>query len=224
MNKLVAVAALLLVLAPGALAQSDDYHKVEFFGGYSTMNFDNAAGNSNNAEVNEVFGEKEGLRGFNTSLTANFNKYFGAKFDYSLHLREDNFSRPLGSGTIDTSLQNFLGGVQIKNNVKDGPRFKPFGHALIGVAVQKIDVDSPQLPAVFGVNDFSVNETSLAFALGGGLDIRVTDRIDARLGQIDWNIIRRGDQQIQGTTPGRTIILPNTRQDNLRFSIGIVIH
>ena len=221
MQRIILLAVLTLVCAPHVMAQ-DDYHKVEFFGGYSVINFDNAAGDSNNVEVNEVLGEKEALRGFNTSLTANFNKYFGAKFDYSLHLREDNFSRPLGSGTVDTSLQNFLGGVQIKNNVKDGPRFKPFGHALIGVAVQKIDVDSPQLPALFGVNDFSINETSLAFALGGGVDIRVTDRIDARLGQIDWNIIRRGDQQFQG--PGRIILLPNTRQDNLRFSIGIVIH
>ena len=206
-----------------AFAQ-DDYKKIEFFGGYSLMNFDNAAGNSNNAVVNDLLGEKELLQGFNAAINYNFHKYVGAKFDYSLHFREDNFSRPLGSGTIDTTLQNYLFGVQIKNNMSDGPKIKPFGHALVGFAVQKIDVDSPQLPTLFGVNDFSVNETSLAFAFGGGLDVKISDRIDARLGQIDWNIIRRGDQQFPGITLGQTIVLPNTRQDNLRFSVGIVIH
>jgi hypothetical protein len=164
------------------------------------------------------------MQGFNAAVTYNFHKFVGAKFDYSFHLREDNFSRPLGAGTVDTTLQNFLFGVQMKNNIKDGPRLKPFGHALVGFAVQKIDIDSPQLPIVFGVNDFSVNETSLAFALGGGVDVKLNERIDLRLGQVDWNIIRRGDQQIPGITPGQTIVLPNTRQDNLRFSVGIVIH
>jgi opacity protein-like surface antigen len=212
----------LMCVSP-AIAQ-DDYRKLEFFGGYSVMNFDNAAGNTNNAAVNDVLGEKETLRGFNLAVNYNFHKYVGVKFDYSLHLREDNFSRPLGSGTIDTTVQNFLFGAQFKNNKEDDPIFKPFGHVLAGVAVQKIDIDSPQLPAVFGVNDFSVNETSLAFALGGGLDIKISRRIDARVGQVDWNIIRRGDQNIPGLTPGTSIIFPNTRQDNLRLSFGIVIH
>lgn len=223
MKKLGLLLGVALVCVSPAVAQ-DNYKKFEFFGGYSLMNFDNAAGNTNNAEVNEVLGEKELLQGFNLAVNYNFHKYVGAKFDYSLHLREDNFSRPLGAGTIDTTVQNFLFGAQFKNNTEDGPTFKPFGHVLAGLAVQKIDLDSPQLPAVFGVNDFSVNETSLAFALGGGLDIKINNRIDARVGQIDWNIIRRGDQIVPGITPGTSVVFPNTRQDNVRISFGIVIH
>jgi opacity protein-like surface antigen len=223
MKRLIQLLIVISFWAAPVMAQ-DDYKKIEFFGGYSLMNFDNAAGNSNNAVVNDLLGEKELLQGFNAAINYNFHKYVGVKFDYSLHFREDNFSRPLGSGTVDTTLQNYLFGVQVKNNMNDGPKLKPFGHALVGFAVQKIDVDSPQLPVLFGVNDFSINETSLAFAFGGGLDVKISDRIDARLGQIDWNIIRRGDQQFPGITPGQTIVLPNTRQDNLRFSVGIVIH
>ena len=45
-----------LILLPGIFAYplfaQDDYHKVEFFGGDSLLNFDNAAGNTNNNEVN----------------------------------------------------------------------------------------------------------------------------------------------------------------------------
>ena len=230
MKLLVTLAALILVSTNTALAQ-DDYKRYEFFAGYSALRIDNLAGDTSSPAIDDVLGEKQTLRGFNLAATYNFHRYVGAKFDYSLHLREDNFTRPLGSGTIDTTLQNFLGGIQIKDNSEDGPTFKPFGHALFGVAVQKVDVDSPQLPALFGISDFSTNETSFAMAFGGGLDIRLNNRFDLRVVQIDWNIIKRGDQQtgiVLAPTPFQTVgtpfVIPGTRQDNLRLGIGIVIH
>lgn len=230
MKRLLAVATLFLAMAPTALAQ-DDYRKLEFFGGYSALYFDNLGGDTSSPAVNDLLNEKNTLRGFNLALTYNLHKYFGVKGDYSLHLREDNFSRPAGSGTIDTTVQNFLGGIQVKNNMDDGPRFKPFGHALFGVANQKLDVDSPQLGTVLGVSDFHVNETSFSMAFGGGIDIKLTDRIDIRAVQVDWNIIKRGDQQLgivlvptPFQTVGQPFVLPGTRQDNLRLGIGIVIH
>jgi opacity protein-like surface antigen len=230
MKRLVVLASLILISATAASAQ-DDYKKYEFFGGYSAIWLDNLAGDTSSPAVNDVLGEKQNLRGFNLAAGYNFHKYVGAKFDYSLHLREDNFTRPAGSGTIDTTLQNFLGGIQIKNNLEDGPTFKPFGHALFGVAVQKVDVDSPDLPALFGISDFHTNETSFAMAFGGGLDIKLNERFDLRVVQIDWNIINRGDQQtgiVLAPTPlqtvGQPFVIPGTRQDNLRLGVGIVIH
>jgi opacity protein-like surface antigen len=230
MKRLVTLITLILAFTTSAWAQ-DDYRKYEFFGGYSALFYDNLAGDTGSAAVDDVLGDRQTLRGFNLSITRNFHKYVGAKFDYSLHLREDNFTRPAGSGTVDSTIQNFLGGIQIKNNSEDGPTFKPFGHALFGVAVQKLDVDSPQLPAVFGISDFHVNETSFAMAFGGGVDIKLNHRLDVRVAQIDWNIIKRGDQQtgiVLAPTPFQTVgtpfFIPGTRQDNLRLSIGIVIH
>lgn len=230
MKLLMTLAALILVSTNTALAQ-DDYKRYEFFAGYSALRIDNLAGDTSSPAIDDVLGEKQTLRGFNLAATYNFHRYVGAKFDYSLHLREDNFTRPLGSGTVDTTLQNFLGGIQIKDNSEDGPTFKPFGHALFGVAVQKVDVDSPQLPALFGISDFSTNETSFSMAFGGGLDIRLNNRFDLRVVQIDWNIIKRGDQQtgiVLVPTPFQTVgspfVIPGTRQDNLRLGIGIVIH
>ena len=230
MKRLVVLATLILISATAALAQ-DDYKKYEFFGGYSAIWLDNLAGDTGSPAVDDVLGEKKNLRGFNVAGVYNFHKYVGAKFDYSLHLREDNFSRPAGSGTIDTTLQNILGGIQIKNNMEDGPTFKPFGHALFGIAVQKVDVDSPNLPAVFGISDFHTNETSFAMAFGGGLDIKINNRFDVRVVQVDWNIINRGDQQtgiVLAPTPFQTVgqpfFIPGTRQDNLRLGVGIVIH
>lgn len=231
MKRLSILSLLILVFSTGTFAQSDDYRKLEFFGGYSALNFDNLGGDTSSPAINDVLGEKDTLRGLNLALTYNFGKYLGVKGDYSLHLREDNFSRPAGSGTIDTTVQNFLGGIQVKDNSPDAARFKPFAHALFGVANQKIDVDSPQLPSIFGITDFHVNETSFAMAFGGGIDIKLNDRIDVRAVQADWNIIRRGDQQLgivlvptPFQTVGQPFVLPGTRQDNLRLSVGIVIH
>lgn len=212
-----ALPTLILICATAVFAQSD-YTKWEFFGGYSALQFDNIGGDSGNANVDDILSGRNTLRGFELAVNRNFHKYVGAKFDYSLHLREDEFSLPAASGTIDSTIQNFLGGIQIKNNTEDGPRFKPFAHALFGVAVQKVDVDSPQLVSLFGINDFHVNETSFAMAFGGGVDIRLNNRIDIRAGQVDWNIISRGDQQV-----GPSFVIQGTRQDNLRLSIGIVI-
>jgi len=230
MRRVLTLAALLLLCAHGARAQ-DEYKKWEFFGGYSAMHFDNLGGDTDNAAINDELGGRQTLRGFELAVNRNIHRYIGVKFDYSLHLREDNFSQPAGSGTIDTTVQNFLGGLQFKNNDKEGPRFKPFAHALFGVAVQKVDVDSPQLPAIFGISDFHANETSFAMAFGGGIDIKLNDRFDVRAGQIDWNIINRGDQQLGNVlvaTPfqpvGQPFVIPGTRQDNLRLSVGIVIH
>lgn len=231
MRRLLMLAVLLLITAPAALAQADEYKKWEFFGGYSALGFDTLAGDTDNPNVEAVLSGRNTLRGFELSLTRNVHRYVGVKFDYSLHLREDNFSRPAGSGTVDTTVQNYLGGIQIKNNDKEGPRFKPFAHALFGFAVQKVDVDSPNLGAVFGISDFHTNETSFSMAFGGGVDIKLNKRIDVRAGQIDWNIINRGDQQtgiVLTPTPLQTVgspfVIPGARQDNLRLSIGIVIH
>src|ERR1044071_984616 len=154
MRRVLTAVTLLLFLAPCALAQNDEYKKWEFFGGYSALGFDTLAGDTGNPNVEAVLSGRNTLRGFELALTRNVHKYVGVKFDYSLHLREDNFSRPAGSGTVDTTVQNYLGGLQFKNNEPEGPRFRPFAHALFGIAVQKVDVDSPQLPAVFGISDF----------------------------------------------------------------------
>ncbi len=230
MKRTFTLLAFVMLLSPAAFAQKDDYKKWEFFGGYSALGFDTLAGDTDVAALNDVLSGRNTLRGFELSVTRNFHKYWGVKGDYSLGLREDNFSRTGGSGTVDTTVQNFLGGLQIKDNATEA-RLKPFAHALFGFAHQKVDVDSPNLPALFGISDFHVNETSFAMAFGGGLDIRLNHKIDIRAAQVDWNIINRGDQQtgiVLVPTPHQTVgspfVIPGTRQDNIRLSAGIVIH
>ena len=63
------------------------------------------------------------------------------------------------------------------------------------------------------------------------LVIKLNHKLDVRVAQIDWNIINRGDQQtgiVLTPTPFQTVgtpfVIPGMRQDNLRLSVGIVIH
>jgi opacity protein-like surface antigen len=228
---LLSIDGLLLIIPPATLGQTRDYHRWEFFGGYSAMKFDTLAGDTGNATVDDVLGGRNTLRGLDLATTYNFHKYIGATFDYSAHWRNDNFSRPAGSGTVHSNVQNVLGGLTFKNNLDTGPVFKPFAHALFGFAHQRVNVDSPQLPALFGSTEFRTSESSFAMAFGGGVDLRVNHRIAVRAVQIDWNIIDRGAQQtgiVLVATPHQTVgtpfVIPGTRQDNLRLGAGIVIH
>ncbi len=221
----------LMAFVPTTFAQSGDYTKWEFYGGYSAMRFDNLGGDTGNTNLDDLFRGKNTLRGFDLAIVHNCHKYYGVKFDYSMHFRNDDFSRPFGTGTIDTSVQNYLGGIQVKNNATDGPRFKPFAHALIGLAHQRITLGSLSPPAAVGISDPRFTATSFAMAFGGGIDFKLNHRLDVRAFQIDLNIINRGDENVgvvlvptPHQTVGQPFILPGTNQDNLRLGAGIVVH
>jgi len=115
-------------------------------------------------------------------------------------------------------ISNFLGGIQVKNNKKDGPRVKPFFHALAGIAQQKTSVTGAALVPVFGESTFELKENNFAMALGGGLDIRVHKRVDLRLFQIDYNPTYFKGREFDDFE------LDGKMQNNVRFSFGIVIH
>ncbi|MCU1287841.1 MAG: hypothetical protein JWN60_70 [Acidobacteria bacterium] len=224
MNKLILAFCLTIISSVFASAQAttfDEHHKVEGFIGYSNNQVDTGVSDDDN-DLRDFFNDREGLNGVNGSVVGNINRYVGIKGDVSAHFKSYNFDvpRPGTTGTvdrykIDASIYNFLGGVQIKDNAKDGSRFRPFAHALAGVAVGKTKVDNSFFTSGFcqqaGVDcrqDFSESETGFAAAIGGGLDIKATDRFSIRAIQVDYNPTR-----FNGST-----------QNNFRFGVGVVFH
>jgi len=214
MSKLLFLSIVIVACASLSFAQSTtDYNKVEVFGGFSHNRVDTGISDSD-FELGDIINETEGFNGFNASITGNVTRYFGLKFDVSGHFKKKNF--PIGIGTasvdLDSSIFNFLGGVQLKDNSKE-TRFKPFAHALVGAARIRSKVSfSDDLCAVIAPSpcpaDFTDSQTGLAGAFGGGLDFRVSDRVDVRAIQVDYNPTR-----IDGST-----------QHNFRVGVGIVIH
>jgi hypothetical protein len=196
-----------------AAAQSSDYKKFEFFGGYSHNRVDTGI-SDDDPSLRDIIDEREGFHGFEVSATGNLSRYFGLKADFSGHFKNQSFPIP-GSPTaivdVDSSLYNFLGGVQIKDNSSEST-FKPFAHALVGAARGRNRVNfSPEVcVAIFPspCTDFTDSETGFAGAFGGGIDIRASDRVDVRVIQFDYNPTRLFD----------------STQHNFRIGVGIVFH
>ena len=211
---------LLLILAIAAVgivrAQDpvDDYKKGEVFIGYSNGQVDTGLG-----DIDDVFGldidERESFHGFNVSGVYNVSRYFGVKADVSGVYSNRGFSFVVpapggGTGSIGfetkNSLYNFLGGVQVKDNSRSG-RLKPFAHALVGAAHARTKLSGLGCSVNIDCTGFeNGSETNFAGAFGGGLDVRLSNRVQVRLIQIDYN----------------PIWFDGGRQNNMRFGFGIV--
>ena len=210
MRKFLFLGILIVSCASMAFAQStDDYHKWEFYGGYSHNRIDTGIGDSDPA-LSDIINEREGFNGFNTAVTGNVTRYVGLKVDFAGHFKKKTFGATTPV-TVDSSLYNFLGGVQLKDNSTE-TRFKPFAQALVGLAHgrNKVDFSADFCIAVFPspCTDFTESDTGLAGAFGAGLDIRAGSRFDIRAIQIDYNPTRLFD----------------STQHNFRIGAGIVIH
>lgn len=215
MLKTIWIATIIIACASIAAAQSD-YKKFEFFTGYSHNRIDTGI-SDNDPDLDDIVDEREGFHGFEVSATGNFTRYFGIKGDFSGHFKTRTF--PFGSIAVPTAavdvesrLFNFLGGVQIKDNSTEGT-FKPFAHALAGVAHvrNRIDFNNDVCIAVVPSPcpvDFTDSETGFAAAFGGGIDIRASDRISIRAIQLDYNPTRVFD----------------STQHNFRIGVGVVFH
>ena len=208
MLKTMLVGMMILACASLAAAQSGDYKKVEAYGGYSRHEI------GNDLDDNDVVVDPESFHGFNTSITGNISRYFGLKFDFAGHFK----SRPIPFGPlfngidVDSRRYTSLGGLQIKNNSTEAT-FKPFVHALVGAAHirNRVKINDDLCIAIAPTPcpaDFTEKDTGFAAALGGGVDIRASDRIDVRIFQVDYLPTRLFDG----------------RQQTLRLGIGIVFH
>ncbi len=221
MKKVFLAMCLAAISSVGAFAQTDDYKKGEVFVGFSNNQVDTGFSDNDN-DLREFFDKRESFNGFNVSATGNVSRYFGIKGDVSGHYKgyELDVPRPGTVNTtdrfkVDASVYNFLGGVQVKDNAKDGSRVRPFGHALVGAAHARAKVDNSFFTSGFctqpGVdcrNDLGESETGFAAAIGGGIDFRATNRLSIRAIQVDYN-----PNRFSGTT-----------QHNVRFGFGLVFH
>lgn len=188
------------LMSVAAFAQTSDYKKAEVFVGYSNQQVDSGISVDEDFDLDDDRGT---FHGFNVSGVYNFSRYLGVKGDISGAYNNTRFdftvpTAPPSNGRIsfdtNNSLYNFLGGIQIKDNASD-KRLKPFAHALVGaghgrIKVKNVDCDPADLCT--GIEG-STSETGFAGAFGGGLDVKLNDRIDIRVIQVDYNPIRFDD-------------------------------
>ena len=200
-----------IISAASVFAVAQDTNKVEFFGGYSYLNLDTGLDDFDE----DFFDSRAGMHGFNASITGNVSRRVGIKFDFSTHSKtifEDSDFR------VKARNNQYMGGVQFKNNETDGPTLKPFAHVLAGVANQRLSCEGDCfISDIEGVSgDFTETQNNFTMAFGGGLDIKVHRRVDIRAFQFDYNPVWFKGNDTLGTE--------SFTQHNVRIGVGIVIH
>ena len=194
----------------------DEIYKFEAMGGYLHNRLDNGL-TSNDPDIHDFFAGRTGTNGVMGSVKFNFSKWVGAVGELAYSTKDETGTAggsPFGARYHGTTV---MGGIQVKNNLKEGPRFKPFGHVLAGFAHQTITSSD------FDTTGLSANSFTMAF--GGGVDIRVHHNVDIRVLQVDYNPIFRNKDVIvidPTTVPPTTVSF--SRQDNIRIGFGVVFH
>jgi opacity protein-like surface antigen len=178
------------------------------------------------------FCERKGMNGFDASAVLNFSRYAGVKANVSAHFRSQSFSDTfdLGGGETFTAnvgtrdrLYQFLGGLQFKDNAREGRAARPFAHALAGVARQTVRFRQPPSDGSTGF-DARASETSFALKLGGGLDVRVGRRVDLRLFEFNYNPVFARERPLTGAGITVPINVTGRTAHNFTVGAGLVFH
>jgi hypothetical protein len=213
MKKLIFAFFLATLTSALTFAQNSDvYKKYEFFAGFSNGQVD--SGIDSGSSVSSFLKDRANYSGFEIAGVYNVHRYIGIKADFSATFNKNGASFPILAGggppqnliyNAQNSLYNVLGGIQIKDNASKS-RFKPFAHALAGIAHKRMDATIISCPPSVLCSSIGGSSTGFAAAFGGGLDIKINDKIDFRAFQVDYNPVRSG----------------GGFDHNVRFGIGLV--
>lgn len=145
----------------------------------------------------EVFGGYSwsggNFHGWNASVTGNVTKRFGIVADFSGH-----YGSELGLVRVDQHAHSFLFGPRVSFR---GKKFTPFVYGVFGVTRFAES-------AVIAGQHLSAVSTGFSLAVGGGLDVKVNERIAIRAFQLDYFRPIINDE-------------PNNRG---RLAFGVVVH
>jgi len=214
----------LVLLSSATFAQNNK--RADFFIGYSNLQ---AEGIPNNNDPGNIFSDnfferRTGLHGAHVAVTGYFNNAVGITGDVSFHRKKDTFDFGGGdSDTLDTRVIYFMAGPKVK--FRNASRVEPFAHVLAGGAHTRFEVNSTTVfPSGTFDTSFDTSATDFAMAVGGGVDVRLSDNFSLRLIQVDYAPVFLRDRSIQRLGAAGAILpftLEGQRQDNIRISVGL---
>lgn len=189
------IAGLLITLSAQTFAQ--EAPPVEVFGGYSYFRPD-WGGN---------------MHGWNASVAVNVKRWLGLVSDFgghygsqssSLDFFNDNFPIPVSIRTdSDANVHTFLFGPRVSYRRKG--KLTPFAHTLLGAS--RVGARTTIMSGSTSVNS-SVSDIGFAMAVGGGVDLRLSESVGLRLIQADYLVTKFGGGS----------------QSNVRLSVGFILH
>jgi len=161
MSKSLLVSGMLLLMTFPAVGFGQETPKVELFGGYSYLRADDVSSGAN-------------MNGWNGSITGNTNRWFGITLDVSGHYRNIN-DRPFARAVVNTHIWAI--GPEFTRRGDD--RISAFGHILLGVGRSGFRTQTLS-------GSFKGVHYSLLGVFGGGVDMKIGDRLAFRLIKGDY--------------------------------------
>ena len=223
--------ALLLAGVLTAAAQTEE-RKVEVFVGISTIAAQNALTNKDirtfDGFTPAQFRALTGFElldtdryipgyGFEANLTRYFSRHVGLSGDFAGYYRRANARIADSLFKADHKIYYVMGGPKVR--LLNEKRANLFFHALAGAAHTGVSYRENTNANPVTARDGS---TRLAFALGGGIDLRVSKRISARLFQMDYLPMLGKDRRVTASDGTVVDINGRAQQGNFRLSAGIV--
>jgi opacity protein-like surface antigen len=166
-----------------------DYPTAEVSGGFSYLRVEGG----------------ENLYGWDASVMGNLNRWLGLGGEFSGHYGsgDGDFFLPGTFGvSSSSSVYTFLFGPRF--SYREHKKLKPFAHVLPGFARSafSVTVNTPSTSV-----RTSASTTGFAMALGGGLDIKLSDDLAFRMIQMDYLLTH----------------FSSATQNNLRITTGLVL-
>lgn len=197
------------VLPKGAPAGA--YPRVDVFAGYSMLRPNlpgdlipgDAAGSALAEEAGEfILGN---IVGWGADLTVHLNRYFGVTADFSGFYKGFDAAFEGVSADLSGNLHTFMFGPAF--TFRSG-KVNPFVRVLFGVGRASADVE---VEAEGERVQAEVSKNGLAASVGGGVDIKINDRVSMRAIQMDYLPYRQGN--------GKVFTF-----NNIRWASGLVFH
>lgn len=188
----------LFITAP--LHAQGDYPRVEIFGGYSYLRTD-------------LLFEESIPKGWNASVTGNLHRIIGIEADFSGHYGGSRRAPPAPELGHDYSAHFFMFGPKFAAR---RPRVTPWGHALFGAS--HLSVRGRNF-----AGDYSDSRTAFAWAVGGGVDVRLHRNFSARVIQADYVRVTADAWPYTSGRTGTYYAISGQPSNNLRLCFGVVL-
>jgi opacity protein-like surface antigen len=216
--------SLLVLLLPAALFAQNDY-KPTYFIGYSNLQAEGLPNKNNPSNIlsPEFIDRRTTLHGVNAEATFPIRN-FGITGDFSFN-RNSQSAEFTSITTQETKTDVFYFVAGPSYNFRNQSRIEPFVRAMGGGARTNFKISSTsQFTSGTSTNSFDTGSTDLAVMIGGGVDLRVNDKVKVRVFQMDYAPIFLGDRALRVLSQAgalQTLELEGQRQDNVRFGFGV---
>src|SRR5436190_853634 len=185
MTKWFLLLLMVLVSAPAALAQSSDYSRYEFYGGYAYQRANNNAssfdrnGTASIAGTQVILGNRDqAYNGFTAEFNQNPWRHVGLVTSFTGVYDRTPYVNIVNGRSFSAKVQRYDLLFGPRYNFRLG-RINPFVEGMAGFEHMRV-----------GFSDNLTNatrvDTAFAMALGGGVDVHLSDHFDIRAIQADY--------------------------------------